>query len=69
MIKTFDSPTCTIVLLVRSTGRAEITVTAKTRTNQTPFHHAYDWTQQAIWERDLDTLVAVTGAQEVSHAA
>ena len=69
MLRTFESDTCTITLLVRSTGRAEITVTDKTRANRPPFHHAYDWTQQAIWERDLDTLVAATGAQEVSHAA
>lgn len=69
MLRTFESDTCTITLLVRSTGRAEITVTSKTRPDQPPFHVAYDWTQQAIWERNLDTLVAATGAQEVSHAA
>ena len=69
MLRTFESDTCTITLLVRSTGRAEITVTNKKYPDQPPFHHAYDWTQQAIWERDLDTLVAATGAKEVSHAA
>lgn len=66
MLKIFESLLCRITLLSRLDGRAELTITNKKDPTQPPFRHSYDWGQQQLWHRDLDTLVKATGAQEVN---
>ena len=68
-MRTYESETCRITLLVHGPGGADLLIYDKQRPDRIPFHRVYEWDEKAHWQRDLDTLVGATGAKEVDHAA